>query len=110
VIAARHLRPALLGATVLLSGCGMEAMEISLEATEAASSVFKRLGDEARIARDARASRRLGQLCGSNQLATGEVQALKRIVAEAKADATVTPEEADRILVEMERVVELHRP
>jgi hypothetical protein len=93
---------------ILVAGCSMEAMKVTLEATDTASGAFKAVHDDPRIARDARASQRLGELCGSNQLPSAEVQLLKRIVAEAKADGKVT-EEADRILVEMERIVELHR-
>jgi uncharacterized membrane protein YebE (DUF533 family) len=94
---------------ILVAGCSMEAMKVTLEATDTASGAFKAVHDDPRIARDARASQRLGELCGSNQLPSAEVQLLKRIVAEAKADGKVTVEEADRILVEMERIVELHR-
>jgi hypothetical protein len=47
---------------------------------------------------------------GPKGLTVEELQPLKRIVAEAKADGKVTMEEADRILVEMERVITLRPP
>jgi hypothetical protein len=103
------MRYGLLCATIGVAGCGIEAMKITLQATDTASTVFKEVHDEARIKRDADASRRLGELCGANRLTAAELQPLKRIVAETKADGKVTLEEADRILVEMERVVTLHR-
>ena len=43
------------------------------------------------------------------RLKSRDVQTLKRVTAAAKADGTVTPEEADQILVEMERIVERYR-
>jgi hypothetical protein len=104
------MRYGLVGATVWIAGCSIEAMKTTLEATDTASTVFKEARDEVRIKRDADASRRLGELCGRNQLTAAEVQPLERIVSEAKADGRVTPEEADHILVEMERIVALHRP
>jgi hypothetical protein len=112
VTLARLIRPAVLtaAAAVVLSACSMDAMKVSLEATDAASTVFKKARDEGRIARDKKASHRLGELCGSGRLTAADVEPLKRVVAEAKADGSVTLEEADRILVEMERIVDLHRP
>ena len=88
-----------------LAGCSAEAMKIVVEATDTASTVFREAKDEARIRRDHDASGKLGQMSiGANRLTVEELQTLKRIVAEAKADGRVTPEEADRILIEMERV------
>jgi hypothetical protein len=83
-------------------------MNISIEATDAASAVFKVAKDEARIRRDAGASKRMGQLSvGWNRLRVEELQGLKALVASAKADGIVTLDEADQILVEMERVAAL---
>jgi hypothetical protein len=86
-------------------------MSIALDATETASTVFKAARDEVRIKRDSVASERMGELLmGPKGLTVEELQPLKRIVAEAKADGKVTMEEADRILVEMERVITLRPP
>jgi hypothetical protein len=89
--------------------CSAEGMKILLEATETASAVFKEAKDEARVKRDAAASERLGELSvGPNRLTVEELQPLKAIVVSAKADGNVTLEEADHILIEMERIASLH--
>ncbi len=89
--------------------CSAEGMKIVLEATEAASAVFKEAKDEARVKRDAAASKRLGELSvGKNRLTVEELQPLKGIVVSVKADGKVTLEEADHILIEMERIAALH--
>ena len=94
-----------------LCGCSAEVMSIALDASETASTVFKEAKDEARIKRDSAASERLGELLvGPKGLTVEELQPLKRMVAEAKADGKVTLDEADRILVEMERVITLRPP
>lgn len=91
-----------------LCNCSAEGMGIALDATETASTVFKEVKDEPRIKRDAAASERMGELLmGPKGLTAEELQPLKKLVAEAKVDGRVTPEEADKILVEMERVVTL---
>jgi uncharacterized membrane protein YebE (DUF533 family) len=108
-ISTQRRRLGLVGGLVLvLAGCSAEAMGIVTEATETASRVFKEAKDEGRIQRDHVVSRRLGELSvGPNRLTVEELQPLKAIVAAAKADGKVTPEEADRILLEMERVAAL---
>src|SRR5688500_590231 len=86
----------------LLLACKTTAkMSIVAEATETASAVFKASKDEARIKRDNIVSERLGELSAGPDLTVEELQPLKGIVKAAKADGSVTPEEADRILVEM---------
>jgi hypothetical protein len=86
-------------------------MKIVIEATETASTAFKEARDEARVQRDKVVSERLGELSvGPNRLTVEELQPLKATVASAKADGKVTLEEADRILVEMERVAALRPP
>jgi hypothetical protein len=83
-------------------------MKIVGEATDTASKVFAEAKDEGRVQRDHVVSKRLGELSvGSNRLTVEELQPLKALTAAAKADGKVTPEEADRILVEMERVAAL---
>lgn len=98
-------------ATVGVLACGIEATRITLEATETASTVFKQAKDDGRVKRDAVASERLGYLLvGPKGLTAKELQPLKETVRAAKADGKVTLDEADRILVEMERVAALHPP
>src|SRR5262245_58132427 len=93
---------------LVLSACSAEAMSIVTEATEAASAVFREAKDDARIERDHVASRRLGELSiGPNRLTLEELQPLKAAVVAAKVDGTVTLDEADRILIEMERAAAL---
>jgi cell division septum initiation protein DivIVA len=87
-----------------LVACSAEAMQIVTDATETASTVFEEAKDDARIQRDHVVSRRLGGLSvGSNRLTVQEPQPLRAAVAAAKADGKVTLDEADRILIEMER-------
>jgi hypothetical protein len=100
---------AVLCTTLWLGGCSIEAFRVTLDATETASQVFKEARDEPRIKRDELASRRLGELCAQNRLTAAEVQPLKHVVTRAKADGAVTLPEADEILIEMERIVALHR-
>ena len=89
-------------------GCSVGGMGIVLEATNTDSAVFKEAKDEPRIRRDSVASERLGELSvGPNRLTIEELQPLRRIVEQAKADGKVTLDEADHILVEMERVAAL---
>ena len=93
---------------VFLAGCSAEAIRIVTEATDTASTVFRERKDEARIQRDHAASSRLGELSvGPNRLTVQELQPLKAAIVSAKADGTVSPDEADRILVEMERAAAL---
>ena len=101
-----------LGLTLTLAvaplACSAEGMKIVLEATETASTVFKEANDDARVKRDAVASKRLGELSvGSNRLTVEELQPLKAAVLSAKADGKVTLDEADHILIEMERAAAL---
>ena len=65
-----------------LTACSPEAMKVTMEATETASTVFKGAKDEARIQRDKVASTRLGELSvGSERLTVAELDRLKSIVA-----------------------------
>jgi hypothetical protein len=105
------MRPDIALALVLccLVACKSGAkLSIVGEATDTASAVFKAAKDEARIERDKVASEQLGRLAAGSALTVEELQPLKGLVAASKADGKVTPDEADRILVEMERVAALH--
>ena len=104
-----HLRMCLILAVPLgCVACSPGGMAISSEATETAATVFKEVKDEERIKRDRVASKRLGQLSvGFNYLTVKELQPLKKAVVDAKADGKVTFDEADLILIEMERVATL---
>jgi hypothetical protein len=63
------------------------------------------------IWRDSVASERLGELLvGPKGLTLEELQPLRQVLADAKSDGKVTLDEADRILVEMERVITLRPP
>lgn len=94
-----------------LLACDPEVFSIAIDATETASAVFKQAKDDARVKRDEVASKRMGELSvGPRALTAKELQPLKALVAAAKADGEVTLEEADTILVEMERVVTLRAP
>src|SRR5688572_12087917 len=104
----RRLPLLLLSLALGLSACSPEAMRIAVDATETASTVFKDAKDHARIKRDEDASRRLGELSvGANHLTVEELRPLKAAVVAAKADGKVTLNEADRILIEMERAAAL---
>jgi hypothetical protein len=89
------------------SPCLQRRNENLAEATKTASTAFKDAKDDARVKRDAIASKRLGELAGSNRLTIEELQALKAAVVSAKADGKVTLDEADQILIEMERIAAL---
>ena len=101
----------LLALPLAVTACSPEGMRIVLEATETASTVFKDARDDGRVKRDEVASKRLGELSvGPNRLTVGELQMLKVAVQAAKADGQVTLEEADQILIEMERAAALRPP
>ena len=95
-------------ALLICTACSPSAISISLEATETVAPIFAAAKDQGRVMRDRVASKRLGELFfGRNYLTAEELQPLKKVVADAKADGKVTLEEADKILVEMERVAAL---
>ena len=97
-----------LGTSLICAACSPDAISISMEATDTVAPIFAAAKDMERIERDRVASKRLGQLSfGVNHLTVEELAPLKKAVADAKADGKVTFEEADRILLEMERAAAL---